>query len=101
MVVDSSELDCNDFVAIAAGSVYSLALKQDGSIVGWGYSGYGQATPLGGNDNVAIAAGGGHCLALKQDGSIVGWETTIMAKQHLQQAMIMWPSPQETITLLP
>ena len=26
----------NDFVAIAAGDVHSLALKSDGSIVGWG-----------------------------------------------------------------
>jgi len=79
MVVDSSELDCNDFVAIDAGRYHSLALKQDGSVVGWGkntgddgdYA--GQATPPVGNNYTAIAAGGWHSLALKQDGTIVGW----------------------------
>ena len=33
---DSKELDANDFIAIAAGYNHSLALKSDGSIVGWG-----------------------------------------------------------------
>ena len=31
--------DGNDFVAIAAGEGHSLALKSDGSIVGWGARG--------------------------------------------------------------
>jgi hypothetical protein len=48
-------------------------LKQDGSIVGWGSDGDGQATPPPGNDYVAIAANWRYSLALKQDGSIVGW----------------------------
>jgi len=63
----------NDFTAIAAGYVHSLALKSDGSIVGWGNNLYGQATPPAGNDFIAIAAGGDHGLALKSDGSIIGW----------------------------
>ncbi|MBN1392082.1 MAG: hypothetical protein JW947_04685, partial [Sedimentisphaerales bacterium] len=54
-----------DFVAVAAGYYHSLALKSDGTIVGWGYDGYGQATPPAGNDFVAVAAGGYHSLALK------------------------------------
>jgi RHS repeat-associated protein len=53
--------------------VNSLALKGDGSIVGWGNNGYGQATPPGGNDYIAIAAGGYHSVALKSDGSLVCW----------------------------
>ena len=58
---------------IAASGYSSLALKSDGSIVGWGSNSDGQATPPDGNDFVAIAAGNGHSLALKNDGSIVGW----------------------------
>ncbi|MCJ7776701.1 MAG: hypothetical protein MUP16_00055, partial [Sedimentisphaerales bacterium] len=73
----------NDFVAISAGGYHSLALKRNGTIVGWG-SNYrrvddgslvwsGQATPPEGNDFVAISAGGSQSLALKSDGSIVKW----------------------------
>ena len=47
--------DGNDFVAIAAGDYHSLALRSDGTLVGWGNnydsSGtiyYGQATPPAG-----------------------------------------------------
>jgi len=65
-------------VAIAAGRAYSLALKQDGSIVAWGDLELtvweeGQLTPPPGNDYVAIAAGDFFSAALKQDGSIVAW----------------------------
>ena len=68
----------NDFVAIAAGDGHSVALKSDGSIVGWGTN--FNAPP--GNDFLAVAAGGlqvpkmvleGNSLALKSDGSIVTW----------------------------
>jgi nicotinamide mononucleotide (NMN) deamidase PncC len=38
---EATHPDGNDFVAIAAGSSHSLALKSDGSIVGWGYNSYG------------------------------------------------------------
>jgi hypothetical protein len=44
--------------------VYSLGLKADGSIVGWGENEDGQANPHDGNDFVAIAAGYDHGLAL-------------------------------------
>ena len=52
--IDSSDFDA-PFIAIAAGDWHSLALKADGSIVGWGSNEYGQATPPDGNDFVAIA----------------------------------------------
>jgi len=70
---DSKELDANDFIAISAGWNYSLALKSDGSLIGWGRNWYGQATPPDGNDYVAIAAGTTYSLALKSNGSVVGW----------------------------
>ncbi|MCK4660180.1 MAG: matrixin family metalloprotease, partial [Phycisphaerae bacterium] len=63
----------NDFIAIAAGEYHCLALKADGSLVGWGYNGYGQADVPAGNDFVSIAAGFYHSLAIKADGSLVGW----------------------------
>jgi alpha-tubulin suppressor-like RCC1 family protein len=73
-------------VAIAAGDVHSLALKADGTVVGWGDNEFGQATiPAGLSNVVAIAAGSYHSLALKADGTVVGWgdneygETTIPA----------------------
>ena len=40
-------LDSNDFVAISAGWSHSLALKSDGSIVGWGDNIFGQVSPPG------------------------------------------------------
>lgn len=59
----------NDYVAISAGNFFALALKSDGSIVGWGETG----DIPDGNDFVAISAGDGHSVALKSDGSIVCW----------------------------
>ena len=49
-VFDGREFDCNDFVAIAAGYGHSLAIKEDGSIVGWGWNRSGQTTVPDGND---------------------------------------------------
>ncbi len=44
---------------LAAGWHHSLGLKADGSIVAWGYNGYGQTNvPAPNSDFVAIAAGG-------------------------------------------
>jgi hypothetical protein len=63
----------SNLTKIAAGSYHNIALKSDGSIVGWGNNSYGQATPPAGNNFIAIAAGDSHSLALKSDGSIVGW----------------------------
>lgn len=62
-------------VAIAAGAYHSLALRADGSVVGWGDNYYGQTNiPARATSGVvAIAAGGFHSLALKADGSVVGW----------------------------
>lgn len=50
-----------------------MALRADGSLVGWGRDDYGQATAPAGNDFVAIAAGLYHSIALRADGSLIGW----------------------------
>jgi len=65
--------DVHVFVAISAGWSHSLALKSDGSIVGWGDNRWGMADPPDSNDFIAIAAGTYYSLALRSDGTIVGW----------------------------
>ena len=62
------------FVAVASGTVHSLALKEDGSIVAWGYNEFKQCiVPSPNSDFVAVSAGESHSLALRADGSIVAW----------------------------
>ncbi|MBN2018754.1 MAG: hypothetical protein JW749_00855 [Sedimentisphaerales bacterium] len=78
----ASPPDGNDFIAVSAGWNHSLALKRDGSIVGFGCNTngaatnpqfYGHANPPAGHNFVTVSAGGFHSLALKSDGSIAGW----------------------------
>jgi len=64
--LDSTQFLTNRFTAIAAGGSYSLALRSDGTIVGWGADYYGQTTPPAGNDFTAIAPGHEHSLALER-----------------------------------
>ncbi len=72
-------------IAVAAGGQQALALKEDGTVWAWGYTGIGGPVcepedcsyePLkvvGLDDIVAISAGFEHCLALKSDGSVYAW----------------------------
>ena len=61
-------------VAVAGGSLFSLALKNDGSVIAWGNNSFGQTNVPGGLSNmVAIAADGFASIALKQDGTVVAW----------------------------
>ena len=63
----------NDFVAVSAGRGFGIAIKQDGSLVGWGSNSDGQINVPAGNDFVSVRSGVGHSLALRSNGSIVGW----------------------------
>lgn len=55
-------------------SGFCLALRSNGTIVGWGDNALGRATPPTGLTEItAIAAGNTHGLALKADGTVVGW----------------------------
>jgi hypothetical protein len=62
-------------VAIAAGSAHSLALRADGSVVGWGAAAASfLAVPQSAKSGVvAIAACEKFSMALKADGSVVAW----------------------------
>lgn len=75
-----------DVVQVAAGSSFSLALLDDGSVRAWGAGGAGQLgdgegdafsyTPVtvsGLDDIVAVAAGMQHALALHEDGTVSAW----------------------------
>lgn len=60
--------------AISAGAFHSLALNEDGTVVGWGRNRDGQTSIPSGLSNVAaIAAGGDHSMALRTDGSVIAW----------------------------
>ena len=62
-------------VSIAASGLHSLALRDVGTVVTWGYAiGGTVATPPSGLSGVtAVSAGGAHVLALKSDGTVVVW----------------------------
>src|SRR5664280_577223 len=62
--------------AVSAGEYNSLALRSDGTVIGWGYvypgdNGIPMPTDLSGV--TAISAGSFHNLALKSNGTVVGW----------------------------
>ncbi len=64
----------DDIVHFSTGGYHSLALMEDGSVIGWGENLDDQATPPEGLSNVVkVSAGGYHSLALKEDGTVIGW----------------------------
>lgn len=61
-------------VAISTSEAHNLALLRDGTVRGWGFNEFGQATvPVGLDRVVAVSAGRGHSLALKNDGTVTAW----------------------------
>ncbi|MFM7677941.1 MAG: RCC1 domain-containing protein, partial [Roseiflexaceae bacterium] len=61
-------------IALDGGDRHALALRTDGTVVGWGDNRLGQAkVPAGLRDVVAISAGENHSLALLDNGRVVGW----------------------------
>jgi alpha-tubulin suppressor-like RCC1 family protein len=78
--------EANGIVAIAAGDSHALAIKSDGTLLSWGWDGFGQLgddlakadkfTPVAvtaASNVVAVAAGQIHSLALKSDGTLLSW----------------------------
>ena len=72
--IDPGAVVIAPLAAVAAGDSYSLALKTDGTVAGWGDNSWGETSIPPGLVNVTgIFAGYIHCLALKTDGTVVGW----------------------------
>ncbi len=64
-----------NIIAVAVDQIqgtYTLALRNDGTVIGWG-GGYGTNIPSSVTNVVAIAAGGMLGVALRADGSVVSW----------------------------
>lgn len=59
--------DATNIVGVAASSRYSVILRNDGTVFGWGFLNYSLASI---SNAVAISAGLGHTLALKADGTV-------------------------------
>ena len=87
--------DVTNATAVAAGDGHALALRSDGTVVGWGVnmeclsvgytstnsdraSGVVRIDGLVLSNVVAIAAGGNHSLALRRDGTVIGWGSHVV-----------------------
>lgn len=66
-------LNLTNAVAISAGIFNCLALRSDGSVIGWGWQQNLTNVPPDVSNVVAIAVGALHCLALKADGTVEAW----------------------------
>lgn len=63
-----------DVTSIAESDDKTIALKSNGTIVGWTYNFEPDSTiPVALNGVIAISGGYSHFLALKNDGTVVGW----------------------------
>ena len=63
-------VQCSDVATIAANTYHTVGLKEDGTVVAVGYSGFGELSVSWTNIK-AIAAGVYHTVGLKEDGTVV------------------------------
>jgi alpha-tubulin suppressor-like RCC1 family protein len=60
-------------VAIASGWMHTLALREDGTVIGWGLDSTPADVPDGLTNVIAVAAGEFHSMALKSDRTVAIW----------------------------
>ncbi|MBI5383402.1 MAG: immunoglobulin domain-containing protein [Verrucomicrobia bacterium] len=65
----------SNVVAVAGGASHSLALRADGTVVGWGGMGSEASVPAGLSNVAAIAAGMYHSLTLRSNGTVFAWNS--------------------------
>ena len=69
-----STITNQNIVAIAAGGLHQLALRDNGTVLAWGVNTSGQTNvPASATNVIAVAAGTSHSLALRADGTVVSW----------------------------
>ena len=60
-------------------------MRSDGSVVCWGYTRAGAATPPAGSF-VSVSAGGYHTCGVKSDGSVACWGSNYWGSDYYGQA---------------
>jgi hypothetical protein len=76
-----------NFVAVAAGGLHTLGLREDGIVVAWGDNFYGQTNVPAGLTNIfAIAAGNAHSVALRDNGAVAAWGSNFYGQTNVPAA---------------
>ena len=65
------------FKAIAAGNIHALAIRENGSVTGWGSGTGGALEPPTHVRFKAVSAGWGFSIGLSTDGTLWGWGTPV------------------------
>lgn len=75
-------------ISVAAGGAHSLTLKNDGTVLGWGFNLFRQRdVPVGLSNVVAIAGGEAHSLALLSNGTVIVWGNHPQAPPEVANAV--------------
>lgn len=94
-------IDLKNVTQIAAGRDFAIALKADGTVVGWGDNGSGQASPPAGLTGVVqVAAGYDLAMALKSDGKVVVWGRSFTLPAGLANVRQIAVNDSPTVTVL-
>ena len=69
-----SEINKSKIIEVSAGGYFTVALKDDGTVIAWGKNNYGQCNVPSDLRNVKqISAGYEHAVALREDGTALVW----------------------------
>ena len=76
-----------NLIALDMGESYGLALKADGTLVGWGNGFFAVPVPSGLSNVIAIAAGNNDSLALRVDGTVMAWGSDDQGQTNLPSGL--------------